>query len=205
MNNENDTISRKKLLDNLYLDIYKDRKEKLSLEIKTNNLVKEMNNLNVEKIKIKRKEISMISIKRFHSLIICLVTISYLWFFVEKLQVLAHLQKAIYIASAYIGVLTIGLLGIILFSKIENKMKNKISKKQKELSKQIEAKTKEISLNRERIKELDIEIEDILRKITEYEKAGISKEHKEESKDNYVKEDITTDYQEKVYTRKRNL
>lgn len=202
MNKENDTISREKLLDNLYLDIYKDRKEKLSLEIKINNLVKEMKNLNSEKIKIKRKAISMISIKRFHNLIIYLLTISYLWFFVEKLQVLAHLQKVIYIASAYVGVLTIGLLGIILFSKIENKMQSKISKKQKELSKQIEVKTKEISLNRERIKELDIEIADILRKIAEYENIGVNKE---ESKNNYIKEDITTDYQEKIYIRKRNL
>ena len=49
MDKGNNNISKEERLDNLYLDLYKKRIEKISLEIKINNILKDITDLNIKK------------------------------------------------------------------------------------------------------------------------------------------------------------
>ena len=129
----------------------------------------------------------------------------YVWLLTEKRSLAVSFQKGVYIASTYMGMLAICIFGVIFFSKTENKIKNKIKEKQNKLSKQIKEKTDEITLNKERIKELNTEIENILRKIDIIGNTDEIDRYKEKIKNNYEEEDMVIDCHRRLYTRKRTL
>lgn len=138
--------------------------EKLGLLMKIDQLEEELRLLEAkERKKSKRKGLRLltITINLTYSFILCTLLICYISLFIDKLALSGIIQKLIYIIEIYVGTLSISILGAFIPPQIEKVIVKKMKNKHQEILKEIEEKTKELSLSKEKLIELEKEIEHI--------------------------------------------
>lgn len=194
-----DNVSKEERLGNLYMNLYRKRIERISLDIKTNNLIKEEKGLNNKKNKFKRVKIYNKLIGYLYGLIISLLVVGYILLFI-KVPILLTLPKTFYSMSLITGVLSLSLIGAFLASKIDNKRKIKNKRNEMQISKELDIKSNEITKNKERMDRLTRQINGILKEIQLLEGT------KKVDEVNIYEEELDINKQyDKVYTRKRML